>query len=84
GKPKVDINNPDAINRTHPLIGLNMLLGFEHSGGNKWEKGTIYDPESGKTYSCKIELINATTINIRGYIGISLIGRSDTWKKVSG
>lgn len=83
GKPKHDINNPDISKRQHPLIGLHMLLGFEHVGGNKWENGTIYDPENGKTYSCKAELINENSLNIRGYIGFSLIGRTDTWTRVS-
>jgi uncharacterized protein (DUF2147 family) len=44
---------------------------------NNWEKGTIYDPENGKTYSCKIYLENKNTMKIRGYIGISLIGRTE-------
>lgn len=82
GKPKVDSKNPEVSKRTHPIIGLNMLLGFTHSGGNKWENGTIYDPENGKTYSCKAELINENTLNIRGYIGFSMIGRTDTWTRV--
>lgn len=83
GKPKLDVNNPDITKRQHPLIGLHMLLGFEYIGGNKWENGTIYDPENGKTYSCKAELINENSLNIRGYIGFSLIGRTDTWTRVS-
>jgi uncharacterized protein (DUF2147 family) len=50
--------------------------------GNSYEDGTIYDPENGKTYSCTIEMVNANTLNVRGYIGISLIGRTDVWKRV--
>ncbi len=82
GKPKVDSNNPDASKRNHPIIGLNMLLGFTYVGNNKWENGTIYDPENGKTYSCKAELISENKLNIRGYIGFSMIGRTDTWTRV--
>lgn len=83
GKPKLDVNNPDPSKRGAPLIGLNMLLGFEYGGGNKWENGTIYDPENGKTYSCKAELTSPSTLNIRGYIGFSMIGRTDTWTRVN-
>jgi uncharacterized protein (DUF2147 family) len=56
--------------------------GFEFKSENNWEKGTIYDPENGKTYSCKIYLENKNTMKIRGYIGISLIGRTDTWTRI--
>lgn len=82
GKPKLDGNNPDVSKRNHPIIGLNMLLGFTYAGNNKWENGTIYDPENGKTYSCKAELTSENKLNIRGYIGFSMIGRTDTWTRV--
>ncbi|HKC69341.1 MAG TPA: DUF2147 domain-containing protein [Bacteroidia bacterium] len=80
GKPKVDKNNPDEAQKTKPLLGLNMLKGFIFDE-DKWVDGTIYDPENGKTYSCKITWNNGK-LDVRGYIGISLIGRTDTWFKV--
>jgi uncharacterized protein (DUF2147 family) len=82
GKPKVDKNNPDETQRQTPLLGLRMLKGFEFKGNNLWEDGTIYDPESGSTYSCKINLQDDNTMNIRGFIGISALGRTDMWKRV--
>ncbi len=82
GKPKVDKNNPDASKRNTPLIGLRMLMGFKYTSDNTWEDGTIYDPESGKTYSCKMELVNENSLNVRGYYGISIIGRTDTWTRI--
>lgn len=83
GKAKTDVNNPDPSKRGAPLIGLRMLLGFEYAGGNLWKNGTIYDPENGKTYSCKAELVDQNTLNIRGYIGVSLLGRTDAWSRVN-
>jgi len=81
-KPKTDINNPDKSKQNLNLLGLRLLDGFEYKSENNWERGTIYDPENGKTYSCKIYLDNKNTMKIRGYIGISLIGRTDTWTRI--
>lgn len=82
GKPKVDKNNPDETKRSVPLLGYRMLSSFEFKGNNLWEDGTIYDPESGSTYNCKINLEDKNTMNIRGFIGISAFGRTDVWKRL--
>jgi uncharacterized protein (DUF2147 family) len=82
GKPKVDKNNPDETKRSAQLLGLRMLTSFEFKGNNLWEDGTIYDPESGSTYSCTINMTDNNTMNIRGYIGISAFGRTDVWKRL--
>jgi len=81
GKPKVDAKNPNTGLRTKPILGLEILKDFIFEGG-KWTDGTIYDPQTGKTYSCNLTLKENGQLNIRGYIGISLIGRSETWKRV--
>ncbi|RKD14465.1 SIGNAL peptide protein [Pelobium manganitolerans] len=81
GKAKTDINNPDANLRGRALLGLELLRGFTYNDGT-WEDGTIYDPKSGKTYSCKMSLKSKDALNVRGYIGISLIGRTDVWTRV--
>jgi uncharacterized protein (DUF2147 family) len=82
GKPKVDKNNEDVSKRTKPLMGMQLVGGFEWKSDNLWDNGNIYDPEKGKTYKCKINLENNATMNIRGYIGVSMFGRTDIWKKV--
>ena len=79
GKPKVDKNNPDEKQRTNPLMGLNLLKGFVFKNG-QWEGGTIYDPENGKTYSCRIRYREGM-LDLRGYVGITLVGRTQTWYK---
>jgi uncharacterized protein (DUF2147 family) len=81
GKPKQDRNNPDSAKRNKPILGLRILKGFVASGANTWTRGTIYDPENGKTYKCKITLVNPNTLNVRGYIGISLVGRTNVWTR---
>lgn len=82
GKPKLDKNNPDENLRKKPLLGYSMLKDFIYAGKKIWEEGTIYDPESGSTYSCTITMTDENTLDVRGYIGVSLFGRTDVWKRV--
>lgn len=81
GNPKLDINNPAENLRSRPILGLELLKDFVFDD-KKWTDGKIYDPKSGKTYSCNLSLKGNDQLNVRGYIGISLIGRSETWKRV--
>ncbi len=82
GKAKVDKRNPDKSKRTNPTLGLVNMWGFVFDEEDKeWINGTIYDPKKGKEYSCKAKMIDNNTLDVRGYIGISLIGRTDTWKR---
>ncbi len=73
--------NPDPALRDRPLKGITILHGFEYVGDDVWKGGRIYDPNSGKTYKSSMTLVNKNTLKVRGYIGISLFGRSDTWTR---
>jgi uncharacterized protein (DUF2147 family) len=84
GKEKTDIHNPDPSKRDRPIIGLVFMSGFIKKSDVRWENGTIYDPKSGNTYSCFMELEGSDKIKVRGFIGISLIGRTDIWSRASG
>jgi uncharacterized protein (DUF2147 family) len=81
GTPKVDSKNPDASHRRAPLIGLQLIEGFQFAGGNLWKNGRIYDPDSGKTYSAKATMVSPNELDLRGFIGISLIGRTEKWTR---
>ena len=81
GKPKLDANNPDKNKRNQQIVGLTILSGFEFDGVDEWDDGKIYDPESGKTYSCYLSLKNSTTLKVRGYLGLSMFGRTETWTR---
>jgi uncharacterized protein (DUF2147 family) len=83
GKPILDANNPDKNKRSIPVIGLVILTGFKFDGDDEWTGGNIYDPVSGKTYSSYLYLKNRNTLKIRGYIGISLFGRTETWTRTN-
>lgn len=82
GKPRTDKENPDPAERNKPLIGLVNLKGFVFDGDDEWKDGTIYDPKNGKTYSCFIKFENPEKLKIRGYIGVSLLGRTTYWSPV--
>lgn len=81
GQPRTDKENPDAKLKSTPLIGLINLKNFGFNGKDEWSGGTIYDPKNGKTYSCKINFESANKLKIRGYVGVSLLGRNTYWTK---
>lgn len=84
GRPKLDKNNPDPVKRKKQILGLDILSGFEYDEDYEWEDGEIYDPDNGKTYSCLMELQDdKKTLEVRGYIGISLIGRTEYWQRTT-
>jgi uncharacterized protein (DUF2147 family) len=82
GNARTDVNHPDKANHTRPLMGLVNLWGFSHKGANNYEEGRIYDPKNGKTYKCVMTLKDRNNLDVRGYIGISMIGRTDKWTRV--
>jgi uncharacterized protein (DUF2147 family) len=76
GTTKVDRKNPDPALRNRPILGLQVMKGLTAKGDKRWGGGTCYDPETGKSYKCKMHLESPDRLELRGYIGISLIGRS--------
>lgn len=89
---KENVSNP---NETHcskctgtlkdkPLIGLLFLSGMKENADGSWSGGEITDPESGDTYNCTIiPSADGKTLSVRGYVGISLLGRTQTWTKAN-
>lgn len=83
GKPKLDDQNPDLAKRTKEINGLIILNNFTFDADDKiWNGGTIYDPKNGKTYSCEITK-KGEKLNVRGYVGISMMGRTAIWTKTN-
>jgi uncharacterized protein (DUF2147 family) len=77
-----DINNPNVALRNRLLIGLVIMKNTIANDSGEWSGGTIYDPNNGNEYSCKIWLDDANTLNIRGFIGISLFGRTERCTRI--
>lgn len=82
GKDKHDRENPDPALHARPIIGLEILKDFTYSGNGLWQSGTVYDPESGKTYKCKMWLDGDSKLNVKGYVGVSVLGRTTLWTRV--
>jgi uncharacterized protein (DUF2147 family) len=76
GTTKVDRKNPDPALRNRPILGLQVIKNLTAKGDNRWGNGACYDPENGKSYKCKMRLASPGRLELRGYIGISLIGRT--------
>ena len=81
GKSKTDPLNPDEKLRNRARLGMVMMNNFTHIEGNVWDDGNLYDPKKGKDYSGMITLADENTLDLRGYIGFSFIGRSSTWTR---
>ena len=86
GTVSLDRHNPDPALRSHPLCDLQMMAGFTATAGSpgEWQDGSIYDPESGNSYSASLRLKDANTLLLRGYIVISLLGETQTWTRDTG
>ena len=90
GTPKRDKHNPDESKQKKLIIGSNILTGFEYDCDEdehdcaEWDDGEIYDPDNGKTYSCVINMQdNKKILDVRGYVGFALLGRTEEWLKSS-
>jgi len=82
GRPKTDQRNPDEAMQSRPILGLKLLNGFVRDGDkNVWKKGKIYNPEDGKTYSAELTLDEPGQLEVRGYVGLPMFGKSQTWTR---
>lgn len=67
-----------------PVLGMTILKGFKKSGDDLWEGGTCLKPQNGKLYKCKMHLIEGgKKLEVRGFIGFSLLGETQTWERVA-
>lgn len=82
GGMQYDSKNPDPRAKDKPMCGLQLLKGFKKKGDN-WKNGKIYKADEGKIYDANITVKNPTTLTLRGYIGMPLFGKSQTWTRVS-
>lgn len=78
GNEKTDKENPIEKLRSRKLIDMVIMFDFEFDG-EKWDNGKVYDPKNGNTYSGTLRMRTDDIIDLRGYIGISLIGRTSSW-----
>lgn len=67
-------------NKNKPILGLNILNGLEKDG-EEWSGGTILDPRNGNVYKCFIQLVQQDKLKIRGYLGLSIFGKTAYWQR---
>jgi uncharacterized protein (DUF2147 family) len=77
-----DIHNPNTASRDQRLCGLQIGKGFHEDGSDHLQGGSLYDPKSGKTYHGEMTA-HGDSLQLRGYVGIKLFGRSETWTRTS-
>jgi uncharacterized protein (DUF2147 family) len=82
GGMQTDSKNPDETRRSRPLCGLPLLWGFKADDATHWSGGHIYKADDGDTYHATIEALSPDRLKVRGYVGISLFGASQTWTRV--
>ena len=71
----------EGVNKGKKIKGMLILESLKKEGSN-WEGGTILDPNSGKVYKCILSIENPDKLKVRGYVGISLLGRTQYWHRV--
>jgi uncharacterized protein (DUF2147 family) len=80
--PGTDANNKDPALRKRPLLGIVLMWHLRPDSG-EYVDGYVYNPRNGETYRMKAEVTGKTTLKIRGYLGISLLGQSQTWTRAN-
>lgn len=85
GGMKTDSKNPDAALRGQKMCGLKIMSDLRQSAqnGNYWLDGEIYKADDGDTYNAKVQVTSPNAMTLRGYRGISLLGKSQDWTRVS-
>jgi uncharacterized protein (DUF2147 family) len=65
-----------------PIVGMRIMWGLKKDG-DEFTGGRVFDPEDGKTYRCKIRVVDGgQKLEVRGFIGLSMFGRTQTWKRL--
>ena len=84
GELKRDPDNPDESLRGRPLCGIEVFTELARIDGDTWAHGHVYNPKDGNRYRAYLNANADGTLHIRGYIGIPLIGKSETWQRPEG
>lgn len=81
---RTDSQNPDPDKRDRPICGLEMIWGLEEvsSDPGRWTDGTVYNVEDGRTYNFRLLVREPQTLEVRGYAGLPLLGRTQEWSRV--
>lgn len=81
GKTRTDIHNADAARRNQPLEGMELASGIRYRDA-AWQGDRIYDPSSGNSYQLRLRLEDADVLEVRGYLGWTLLGKTMYWYRL--
>ena len=81
GRENAKCTECDGDRKDKPIKGMTIVWGLEENG-SEWSSGHIIDPSSGKQYKCSMKLKDKNTLEVRAYLGVSLLGRTQTWTRV--
>lgn len=84
GRAKRDDHNPDPSARARPLCGLTLVAGLQRAADGSWKGGQIYSARDGRTYGFQVAPAGPDALTARGYVGFSLLGGSQTWRREGG
>lgn len=86
GRPLTDVNNPDKSKRKIPLLGSQMISNLKYNSKSRiYDGGKVYHPQTGKTFNCKVKLINNNdAMEITAMSGFSLMSKTLTWTRTKG
>jgi uncharacterized protein (DUF2147 family) len=78
------LKNPDHRSRSGKRIcGTQVLGDLRREAANAWDSGWIYNPEDEERFSASLQLANADTLKVTGYLGVKFLGETFTWKRAT-
>ena len=80
-KKKSLCTNCTGDEKNKPIIGLVIIKGLVKEG-KEYNSGKILDPTTGKQYKCFLALDGNDKLKVRGYVGVAIFGRTQTWNRV--
>lgn len=80
GQPALDVHNPKPELRNRTTVGIVIIWKLKYEQG-EYAGGYVYNPRDGKTYRMEMKLLDHDTLKVRGYLGISLFGQSQIWRR---
>ncbi|MEO1035279.1 MAG: DUF2147 domain-containing protein [Pseudomonadota bacterium] len=81
-EPMLDAENPDPALRSRDLLGVPFITGFRFDGKDRWQDGRVYAPDNGRTYRGTL-WVEDGALKMRGFVGISLLGRTATFERLA-
>lgn len=83
GGMQFDTKNPDSSKHKRPLCGMTIVSNLKMSSPTFWTGGKVYKADEGDTYDANMTILSSDSVELRGYVGISMFGKTQKWKRVS-